>query len=415
MTKIFSGKPHENSLPHRLTGGIIVLFALLLSLSAFTKETEAASLPARRIILVGDSRTEGMYQFVGKQTNVIWSYKSSMGLTWMKSTGIPRIESKIRKNTAVVILMGVNDVLDLWQADNYASYINSKAKTWKSKGAETYYVSLTPVDDTKDKYEKNKDITAWNTRIKKKLSSNVYYVDIYKKMKTGLETTSDGLHYQKASSVKFYNLVYDAVKTSRYDPASDQTNEEYYKLVYNHSDYMKYNSDIRAKYRHDADGAFEHFLNTGMAEGRQASSSFDPVSYRFEYKYLRKKYGNDWKKYYLHYIQSGYAKKYHGTGCEKMRHYDVVYNGVSYKYVYDYNYYIEHHPAVFRKYGYDDTAVLKYFVTNAMARGSRGNEAFYWKNYQKYNSDLAEKFGSDIAKYYVHYTTEGYKEKRRIK
>jgi hypothetical protein len=70
---------------------------------------------------------------------------------------------------------------------------------------------------------------------------------------------------------------------------------------------------------------------------------------------------------------------------------------------------------VFRKYGYDDTAVLKYFVTNAMARGSRGNEAFYWKNYQKYNSDLAEKFGSDIAKYYVHYTTEGYKEKRRIK
>ena len=130
-----AGRHH---LHHCIIALTAFLFTVLLMTAAKPFSVQAAALPARRIILVGDSRTEGMYQYVGSKSGVIWSYKSSMGLTWMKSTGIPKIESKIRQNTAVVILMGVNDVLDLWQADNYASYLNSKAKTWKAKGAETY-------------------------------------------------------------------------------------------------------------------------------------------------------------------------------------------------------------------------------------------------------------------------------------
>lgn len=405
-----AGRHH---LHHCIIALTAFLFTVLLMTAAKPFSVQAAALPARRIILVGDSRTEGMHQYVGSKSGVIWSYKSSMGLTWMKSTGIPKIESKIRQNTAVVILMGVNDVLDLWQADNYASYLNSKAKTWKAKGAETYYVSLTPVDDTKDKYEKNKDLIAWNTRIKKKLSSNVTYIDIFKKMKTGLVTTSDGLHYQKESSLKFFNLVYDAVKTSKYDASADETAEEFYKLVYNYSDYLKYNSDIRTKYRQDKAGAFKHFLTKGMAAGRQASSSFDPVSYRLEYKHLRKKYGDDWKQYYLHYIRSGHAAGFHGTGCEVLKHYDVVYNGVSYSRVYNYNDYIRLHPTLFTKYGYDEAAVLKHFVTVGIPRGYQGSSKFKYTAYKKYNPDLAAKFGTDRKQYYLHYINTGWKEKRR--
>ena len=390
---------------------LFILFAAVWSCVS-TVSSDTASSSERRIILVGDSRTEGMHQYVGNKSGIIWSYKSSMGLTWMKSTGIPNIESKIRSNTAVVILMGVNDVLDLWQADNYASYLNTKASAWKKKGADTYYVSLPPVDDSKDKYEKNKNIKAWNTRIKGKLSANVTYVDIYSRMLSGLDTISDGLHYQKSSSLKYFNLVYAAVK----DPAStssEQQKEEYYRLVYNYSDYLAYNSDIRSKYRHDKDGAFQHFLKTGMAEGRQASKDFDPVSYRLEYKYVRKAYKDDWKQYYLHYIRTGYAAKYHGTGCEQMKHYDTVYNGVSYSRVYNYNFYINLHPDLFKKYGYDEEAVLKHFVTVGIPRGYQACATFKYTAYKKYNKDLAAKFGTDRKQYYLHYIKEGYKEKRR--
>ena len=391
--------------------------AAVLSLGlilALTSAAVSADTPERRIILIGDSRTEGMHQFVGNKSGVVWSYKSGMGLTWMKSQGVPNIESSIRENTAVVILMGVNDVLDLWQADNYASYINGKATTWKAKGADTYYVSLTPVDDTKDKYEKNSDIKAWNKRIKAKLSGDVTYIDIYSLMLSGLETTSDGLHYQKASSLKYFNLVYDAVKNPQTSATDTETEtEEKYRLVYKYSDYLKYNSDLRSKYRHDEAGAFRHFLEKGMDEGRQAISTFDPVSYRLEYKYVRKKYGDDWKQYYLHYIRTGHAAGYHGTGCGTMKHYDTVYNGVSYTRVYDYNFYMNLHPDLFAKYGYDEAAVLKHFVTVGIPRGYQASANFKYTVYKKNNPDLAQEFGSTKRKYYLHYITEGYRQNRK--
>ena len=391
---------------------VSLVFALVLAGALFSAKAEAST-PARRIILVGDSRTEGMHQFIGEKKNVIWSYKSSMGLTWMRSTGVPRIESQIRSNTAVVILMGVNDVLDLWQADNYASYLNERAAVWKKKGAETFYVSLTPVDDKKDKYEKNADLIAWNTRIKKKLGSNVTYVDIFNKMKTGLETTSDGLHYQKASCIKFFNLVYDAVKTSHYDPSTDETCEEYYKVVYDFDSYMKFNSDLKVIYKNDPEGAFQHFLKHGMKHGRRAKSTFDPISYMLRYKYLRKKYKTDWKEYYLHYIRSGYKYNFKGSGCGKMLKYDTVYKDIDYSHVYDYNYYVKKRANVFRRFGYDEAAVLKYYVTVDMPKGMRANDEFSWSIYRNYNPDLKKKFGTNKAQYFIHYTTVGYKQNRR--
>ena len=41
-------------------------------------------------------------------------------------------------------------------------------------------------------------------------------------------------------------------------------------------------------------------------------------------------------------------------------------NGMDYASVYDYNYYIAKYPSVFNKYGYDDAAVLSYFVEKGM-------------------------------------------------
>ena len=97
------------------------------------------------------------------------------GIIWMRKTGIPAIEKKIGKNTAVVILMGVNDCADLWVTDEYCDYLNSKAAEWAKKGAVTYYFSITPIVESayKPKDITNADIIAWNSAMKAGLSSKV--------------------------------------------------------------------------------------------------------------------------------------------------------------------------------------------------------------------------------------------------
>ena len=62
----------------------------------------------------------------------------------MVSTGVPQVEDQIEDNTAVIILMGVND---LYHVNDYISYINSKAAEWGNRGAQTYFVSVGPVQN----------------------------------------------------------------------------------------------------------------------------------------------------------------------------------------------------------------------------------------------------------------------------
>ena len=57
-----------------------------------------------------------MHSFVGG--NDTWSGKVSAGLDWMKSTGVPNVEGSIKNGSAVIILMGVND---LYRPDSYIS------------------------------------------------------------------------------------------------------------------------------------------------------------------------------------------------------------------------------------------------------------------------------------------------------
>ena len=65
-----------------------------------------------------------MEMYVDALDNEYWSARNSMGYSWMVSTGVPQVEDLIDKDTDVIILMGVNDLGNLY---NYADYINEKA------------------------------------------------------------------------------------------------------------------------------------------------------------------------------------------------------------------------------------------------------------------------------------------------
>ena len=175
-----------------------------------------------RRIFIGDSRTVQMYvHLFGTWNNStmsrlargtldtrgdIWSCKSGEGLKWMNSTGIPNIEGRISSNTALIILMGVNDLSNVNQ---YVNYINGKVDTWTSKGAKIYFVSVLPCSG-KD-IGHNKSINKFNNIIKNNLSSKVTYLDVYSYLFQVGFTTTDGLHYDKKTSQVIYNKILSMV------------------------------------------------------------------------------------------------------------------------------------------------------------------------------------------------------------
>lgn len=170
------------------------------SSSSSSQTSSQTANSSNKLIFVGDSRTVGMKSAVN--SNDVWSAKESIGLDWMKSTGIPQIENLISNGSSIIILMGVND---LYKADSYISYINGKAKDWTGKGAKVYFVSVLP---TKSSYDSlNSEIDSFNSKMKSNLSSSVKYIDTNSYLKsTGFDST-DGLHYDNATYQKIYNHI----------------------------------------------------------------------------------------------------------------------------------------------------------------------------------------------------------------
>lgn len=161
------------------------------------------------VIFIGDSRTVGMKQYVGKNLN-IWSAKSGEGYKWMTTLGVPAIEGKVSSNTAVCFWIGINDMLYV-SGMKYATYINNCAYNWVAKGASVYFVSVGPVRRQGYGILTNEKIQAWNQSVRDNLGMNVGYIDAYSAIIDSFETV-DGLHYNKQTSLDVYNLILESAK-----------------------------------------------------------------------------------------------------------------------------------------------------------------------------------------------------------
>ena len=156
----------------------------------------------------------------------------------------------------------------------------------------------------------------------------------------------------------------------------------------------------------------KHFVNYGMAEGRQAIASFNVSSYRLQYADLRSAYGKNWKNYYLHYVKYGQKEGRKGTGCTTLQNATTVYNGINYASVYDYNYYVNNNVDVKKAYGDDDQAVLAHFVNYGMNEGRQAKADFSVGVYRENYADLQSAYGNNLKGYYLHYMNFGKKEGR---
>ena len=79
-----------------------------------------------------------------------------------------------------------------------------------------------------------------------------------------------------------------------------------YSPVFNAVYYSKMYPDVRKACGTNKKKIFKHFLEYGMAEGRQGCALFDVKAYKKRYPDLKKKYGNDLPSYYKHFCQCGF-------------------------------------------------------------------------------------------------------------
>ena len=147
----------------------------------------------------GANYSSGGVHVVGSD---IYVAEGAMGLNWMKSTGIPAAQQYFGSGSAIVILMGVND---LSNASNYISYVNSNAATWKRNGSSLYFVSVNPCDGNYSHL--NSKIQSFNAQVKNGLSGTVGWIDTYSQLYSVGFNTTDGLHYDKSTYQTIYNYI----------------------------------------------------------------------------------------------------------------------------------------------------------------------------------------------------------------
>lgn len=171
------------------------------------------------IVFIGDSRTVQMYAYLtndwnganyssGGVHNVEGDYfvaQGSMGIDWMKNTGIPAAQQYFNSGTAIVILMGVNDLSNV---DAYINYVNSNVDTWKKNGSSLYFVTVNPCSGSYSYL--NSSIDSFNAKLKNNLSDSVKVIDTNAYLVSNGYTTTDGLHYDKNTS----NMIYDYIKNN---------------------------------------------------------------------------------------------------------------------------------------------------------------------------------------------------------
>lgn len=186
-------------------GGVVASSSINGNSTTTTTTSTSSSSGNKSAIFVGDSRTVGMQAAIGNDSGDVWSGKVSMGLNWMKSTGVPNIESQIEEGSNVVIMMGANDCG--YNASAYVDYLNDLSTKVEEKGANLYFVSVNPTSGSYSNL--NTSIDSFNETVKNGINSNIKYIDTNSVLKENGFNSGDGLHYDSSTYQTIYGIIKD--------------------------------------------------------------------------------------------------------------------------------------------------------------------------------------------------------------
>jgi len=170
--------------------------------------------------------------------------------------------------------------------------------------------------------------------------------------------------------------------------------EDIESALYNYEYYVKANDDVAKALNSDPDAMYNHWLNCGMAEGRNASMVFNAKYYLEVNPEVAAMVGNDYVAAYNHFVTTG------------------IYQGLESSPVFDVNYYLENNTDVANAFNNDKVMAAIHFNTSAIAEGRSGSGNFDYTVYSYCNTDVAELYGDDVIGYYIHYINHGRAEGR---
>ena len=158
--------------------------------------------------------------------------------------------------------------------------------------------------------------------------------------------------------------------------------------------YANANPDLKAVYGANEAALYQHFITTGIYEGREASPLFNVVEYKKTYPALQAVLGDDYSRYYQHYLNNGIAEGRSSCG---------LFDAVAYA---------NKNPDLKAAFGYDLKTLYKHYLLQGIDEGREGGLLFNATTYSAINPDLARAFSNSGPAMFRHYIVAGMAEGR---
>ncbi len=221
-----------------------IMLTTVIIMLIFSTSIPATAANKNRLIIVGDSRTYNMCQWVSATNQTVFIAKNGQGYLWFEEEAVNKVTKLVKAGDSIVIWLGVNDYFqnmkgqDSWKV--YAEKINNLSENEWS-GCKIYVASVGYVDRNRmldyygkvtrtnitrlDRNRKMKGIKEFNESLCKNLSKNITWLDTYEVIgidhsdsnyipediwATRTNGQKDGLHYGQAKTKQVYDFFIES-------------------------------------------------------------------------------------------------------------------------------------------------------------------------------------------------------------
>lgn len=181
----------------KLNKTLLFLFITIIFFSSSIKKSFADE--EKKVFFVGDDSVVGMKSATPEKEefiNYIYIAENQKGLTWLKTQN-EKLKDLAGKGDIIVFSIGFSEISNPYKVEDYAKTINDfrNSKEIKRKKVKVYVTNLLPINDEKYISLSNEKIIEWNNNLKRNLSKDIGYLDIYSEFEKKIKTLEDGYHY----------------------------------------------------------------------------------------------------------------------------------------------------------------------------------------------------------------------------
>ena len=161
--------------------------------------------------------------------------------------------------------------------------------------------------------------------------------------------------------------------------------------------------DLKAAFGYDESALYDHYLNNGITEGRQASPLFNIKYYLNQNNELVDVYGTDYEAAFTHFVSFGQYESSRVYSKELTAIKDAIF---------DVDFYSTKYPTAVANFGSDVGRIFANYIKSGIAKGRAGSPAFDISTYISGNTDLASAYANDYYGAMRHFIASGQNESR---